>query len=132
MGCTTSQPKNDPPKGLKGKKKSKKALDSVENTEDISDSDLHKMKEEMLQRHDTEIDILTQLSAERLALRQMAAIRIDRKLSCEELRESLSNEEWLSLRESPQYQQLQKQYKLKLMKKSLINETKSWQVRMIV
>ncbi len=132
MGCTTSQPKTDPPKGLKGKKKSKKALDSVENTEDISDSDLHKMKEEMLQRHDTEIDILTQLSAERLALRQMAAIRIDRKLSCEELRESLSNEEWLSLRESPQYQQLQKQYKLKLMKKSLINETKSWQVRMIV
>lgn len=129
MGCTSSQPKKEAVnQGLKGKKKSNKALDAVENTDDISDSDLHKMKEEMLQRHDTEIDILTQLSAERLALREMAAIKIEKKLSCEELRESLTTEEWMELRESVQYQQLQKRYKLKLMKMSLLEKQRPWQV----
>jgi hypothetical protein len=58
----------------------------------------------------------------------MAAIKIEKKLSCEELRESLTTEEWMELRESVQYQQLQKIYKLKLMKMSLLEKQRPWQV----
>jgi hypothetical protein len=132
MGCVSSNSAQVPvDKSLKGKKKSSKALNAVEKTEDLSDQDLHRMKEEMLQRHDTEIDILAQLSAERTALRQMASGRIEKKLSCEDLLDSLTASERDTLRASPYYHTLQKKYRLNMSKQLLEAHKKPWMVRLL-
>ena len=134
MGCTTSKP---PPtaaeryaaakaKQLKAKKKTKGP--EIVNHSQSSDLELNKKKEDILQRHDTEINILHQLSAERATLRAMASVKIERKLSCEDLITYFNNNELESLQENAEHHRIQKQKRTILAKKELKDKKRPWVV----
>lgn len=134
MGCVNSKP---PPtaaeryaaakaKQLKQKKKAKGP--EIINQSSSSDIEMNKKKEDILQRHDTEINILHQLSAERATLRAMASVKIEKKFSCEDLILLFSNAELEALHENPQHYKVQKSKRTALVKKELAEKRRPWVV----
>ena len=137
MGCMNSKP---PPtaaeryaaaKAKQMKMKKKKGPEII-NQSTSSESEMNKKKEDILQRHDTEINILHQLSAERATLRAMASVKIERKFSCEDLITFFKSSEIEALHENPQHHKLQKQKRILLAKKELAEKRRPWVVSFIL
>lgn len=125
MGCTGSKNKDAV---QSGRSKSRAGLNPVQNPSELSADELHKMKENALQRHDTEIDILTQIAEERRALKAVSTVCIARKQSCEDLLESLSLAELALVHDQKWYRNLQKQFHSDRVKQFLVERRKEWVV----
>jgi hypothetical protein len=128
MGCTSSKDlhtKNQQPVS-KVKKKSKELL---ENSHDLDENELHKKKEDILLRHDSEVDIMQQISAEREALKSICSIKIANRLPYEDFLDSLSANEFVEMLDREKYIKLQKLFMVKAMKQELSHRGRSWIVR---
>lgn len=130
MGCTGSKEKGavNGQHNAQGRSKSRAGLNPVQNPAELSEDELHQMKENALQRHDTEIDILTQIAEERRALKAVSTVCIARKQSCEDLLESLTLAELSLVHDQKWYRNLQKQFHSERVKKFLVERRKEWVV----
>lgn len=82
-----------------------------------------------LQRHDTEIDIISQITEERVILKALAAVKIlKRKESCELLMDALSNNDMSRLQEEKWHRLLQKKFCTESRKQSQSADLKHWVV----
>ncbi len=127
MGCTSSKPqvaRSTRTAALAAHRNKDEAL----LKSDVSADELHKMKEDIMQRHDTEIDVLSQIASERQALRSIAGVRIARRLSCEDLMETMKPEDFSRLQDPKFYRYLQKQFRSEKVKESLVRKSKLWVV----
>lgn len=134
MGCGSSKPAAGATRANRSNsvRKSKNAtLDLVTDGAEMSDSDLHKMKDDILQRHDTEIDIVGQIAAERLALKNVSFVQISRSLSCEDLMDTLTNEDFTRLHDNVTRYNINRQYHLTKIKQQLSERTKPWVVSIL-
>lgn len=125
MGCTNSKPAASSAV-QHVKKNSKKAYELVDNSHDISDSERHKIKEDIMQRHDTEVDILLQVSAEREALKSVCSVKIERKLSCEDLLDSLSMYDLQDIQDCHHHRKMFRKNRLETCKQDLQDNNKDW------
>lgn len=126
MGCTNS--KSSVVGSNQAARSKNRGLNPVQSPNEISEEELHRMKEDALQRHDTEIDILTQLAEERQALKAVSGVRIAKRQSCEDLMESLSAAEYSLLHDQKWQRNLQKKFHTEKMKKYLYQKCKEWVV----
>jgi len=132
MGCTQSKDIHNNSQGRavtatnKSKKKSKEL---VENSHSLDEQELHKKKEDiLLQRHDSEVDILQQISVEREVLRSMCAAKINGKITLEDFMDSLSGKDLSGLHDPQSYIRLYKAFLLSNMKHDLQMNKKIWLV----
>lgn len=108
-----------------GKRKSKKGAKD-EDPQDMSDSDVHKMREDILQRHDSEVDIIAQISAEREALKTISSVKIERKYSCEDLLDAMTRVQVDQLSEDLGHYRVQKELTVQLQRRALQGSAKQW------
>lgn len=130
MGCTSStniHTKNQQPIS-KVKKKSKELL---EDSHDLDENELHKKKEDILLRHDSEVDIMQQISAERETLKSVCSIKIANRLAYEDFLDSLSASEFVEMLDREKYIKLQKLFMVKAIKQEISHKVRSWIVRYI-
>lgn len=133
MGCSSSKTSlhvdsnNQPSEVKSGKRKSKKSAKD-EDPQEIPDSEVHKMREDILQRHDSEVDIIAQISAEREALRMISTVKIERRDSCEDFFDLLSTKELAHLSDSSSHYKQQKGWRAQQMRTALANRNKHWMV----
>eukprot|EP01039_Chlorochromonas_danica_P000938 gene938-1020_t len=131
MGCSSSKTalhvdSNSQPSEVKsGKRKSKKSAKD-EDPQEIPDSEVHKMREDILQRHDSEVDIIAQISAEREALRMISTVKIERRDSCEDFFDLLSTKELAHLSDSSSHYKQQKGWRAQQLRTALANRNKQW------
>eukprot|EP01031_Cornospumella_fuschlensis_P030596 gene30596-36970_t len=126
MGCTSSSTAGkNPNAGQPTRKKAKKASKDSE-AQDMTDLDVHKMREDILQRHDSEVDIIAQISAEREALKAISSVKIERPNSCEDLAALVSQQELHRLCIDGSHFAAQRKARASLLLDALRNKTKPW------
>jgi hypothetical protein len=128
MGCSSSSSMVANPAETSTKRKKNKKSSKDDDTQDLTDSDVHKMREDLLQRHDSEVDIIAQIAAEREALKIISSRKIERRCSCEDLLDILSADEIRALNDAPNHFQLQRAARAKLLKRDLQLQSKRWLV----
>jgi ribosomal protein S25 len=130
MGCNQSHAtavkgRNSTGSSSSSKKTSKsKQLEIVEGDPDETE----KMREDMLQRIDSEVDMSHQFSAEREALKELCANKIIRKLSFEDLLDSFSTHDYEKLAKREYCYQIQKEFRIKTLKQEIKERKKAWVV----
>jgi hypothetical protein len=128
MGCTPSSSSpvaRERPRSTSSSKKKAKGVDLV----DVHPDDSEKMRDDMLQRHDSEADITLQLFAEREALKALSGHRIEKKLSFEDLLEALSSHDFENLEDHDYCFALQKEHYNQRLRDDIKNRTKRWTVK---
>jgi len=130
MGCTTSQATSGHPKPSAKAAAALAAQKKKNNPDEIRPPSAQHPNavEESRQRHDSEVDLTQTITAERAALRELSSKRIIRKLSFEDLLDSLTTKEYDQLCSRSYCFQLQKEYRIKTLKNDLTHRTKSWVV----
>lgn len=131
MGCTTSQATSGHPKPSAKAAAALAAQKKKNNPDEIRPPapDHHdKTIEQSRQRHDSEADLTQTITTERAALRELSSKKIIRKLSFEDLVDSLTAKEYDQLCSRSYCFQLQKEYRIKTLKNDLSHRTKSWVV----
>jgi hypothetical protein len=124
MGCTTSSSTAGRQRSNSSSSKKKKGVDIV----DVHPDDSQQMRDDMMQRHDSEVDLTHQFTAEREALKALAAPKINRKLSFEDLMETLSLNDLELLSSSEFSFKLQKEHRIQNLKSDIKDRKKSWVV----
>jgi hypothetical protein len=128
MGCTPSSSSpiaRERPRSTSSSKKKAKGVDLV----DVHPDDSEKMRDDMLQRHDSEADITLQLFAEREALKALSGHRIEKKLSFEDLLEALSSHDFENLEDHDYCFALQKEHYNQRLRDDIKNRRKRWTVK---
>lgn len=120
MGCSSSTNSSAATASRTAQLAKRKSKESI-TSGNLKEDEQNRMKNDALQRHDTEIDFVSQLSAERQALRMVSNGKINRRLSCEDLMEMITSEEYHMINESLKHFQLQK-----LNMKGIIKEGKKY------
>jgi hypothetical protein len=128
MGCTPSSSSpvaKERPRSTSSSKKKAKGVDLV----DVHPDDSEKMRDDMLQRHDSEADITLQLFAEREALKALSGHRIEKRLSFEDLLEALNSHDFENLEDHDYCFALQKEHYNQRLRDDIKNRRKRWTVK---
>ncbi len=131
MGCASSTRLSVNRMGgsPKGKRKSKK-LDKDSEGQEISDLEVNKIRECILQRHDSKVDLVAQISAERDALKTISSVKIERTNSCEDLMNAMNVVDIVELSNMANgHYRVQKELKVALLKQAMERDCKRWVVR---
>lgn len=131
MGCTSSSSVNTPGKpsakaaaALAAQKKKREAMEVV----DVSPDDSDKIREDLLQRKDSEADLSKTIQEERANLKAMSSKKIIRKLSFEDLVDSLTKDDYEKLSSKDFCFKIQKEFRIRSLKRDLAERKKSWVV----
>ncbi|RYG65213.1 hypothetical protein EON64_12395 [archaeon] len=128
MGCNSSSARSPNDSSSQPKRKKAKKASKDSEAQDMTDQEVHKMREDILQRHDSEVDIIAQISAEREALKVISSVKIERPSSCEDLATLVPQPELQRLCVDGSHFLAQQKARATLLLTALRNKTKPWVV----
>jgi hypothetical protein len=131
MGCTSSKSTAAQPSSAAMRAKNNRAgLNPLKSQDQMKQSDVNQMKEDLLQRQDSEVNLLSQIAEERQLLKSIAEVTIERRSSCEDLMETLTRAQFAQIHDFKWRRALQREFYTEKMKRNRKNDDgrKAWVV----